>query len=272
MRASWTLLGIAAMAACASGPKTQTADSSMTTNNSAAGTTDGSAMSGVAATSGSMGTSMGSSMGSSMATGTSMGGMAGMNGDPDRMAASGGGVPAGYMARTDRDGASIGGAKYVSSNGGWEVTTGPAHIVYATKDMGSGVYAATATFDQLEAPSHPEAYGIFIGGQNLDQPTQRYTYFIVRGTGEYAVKLRDGATARDVIAFRAAPGLAKADASGKATYKLTAHVAADSVHFLVNDKLVGAVAKSAVSTDGVAGIRINHNLHVRTSGVTITKG
>jgi hypothetical protein len=28
----------------------------------------------------------------------------------------------------------------------------------------------------------------------------------------------------------------------------------------VNDKLVAAVPKSAVTTDGIAGLRINHNL------------
>jgi hypothetical protein len=83
--------------------------------------------------------------------------------------------------------------------------------------------------------------------------------------------VRDGATARDLVAFRAGEGMAKAVASGRATYKLAAHVAADSVHFLVNDKLVAAVPKAGVPTDGVAGLRVNHNLHVRTAPVTITK-
>ncbi len=33
-----------------------------------------------------------------------------------------------------------------------------------------------------------------------------------------------------------------------------------------------AVPKSKFPTDGIAGIRVNHNLHVHTSGVMVTKG
>lgn len=190
--------------------------------------------------------------------------------DPDAQTA-GGGIPAGFTARTDRADATIQNASYTASGDMWEVKTGPAHILYAAKDTASGVYGATATIEQLEAPQHPEAYGIFIGGSNLDQPSQRYTYFLVRGGGEYTVRVRDGADTRDVLGWRADPGVPKADANGRATYKLTAHVASDTVHFLVNDKLVAAVPKASIPTDGIAGLRINHNLHVKTSGVRIER-
>jgi hypothetical protein len=191
--------------------------------------------------------------------------------DPDR-ATGGAGVPAGYVGRTDREGTPIGGAKYAANGGRWEVTTGPAHIVYAAKDSASGTYTASASFDQLETPAHPEAYGLIIGGRNLDQPAQQYTYFLVRGTGEYMVRVRDGAQTRNVVEWKASDAVPKADASGKASYRLTAHVAPDTVHFLVNDKLVAAVAKSAVPTNGIAGLRINHNLHVSVTPVAVKKG
>jgi hypothetical protein len=191
-------------------------------------------------------------------------------GDADQ-ATGGSGVPAGYTGRTDNASAAISGAKYVAADGRWEVTTGPAHILYRASDTASGAYTASASFEQLEAPRHPEAYGLIIGGQNLDQPTQRYTYFIARGTGEFAVKVRDGAEARDVVAFRAGEGMAKADASGRATYRLAAQVTADSVRFLVNDARVAAVAKSAVPSEGIVGLRVNHNLHIRTAPVEIKK-
>jgi hypothetical protein len=196
----------------------------------------------------------------------------GAAGDADRTAAGAGGVPAGYVGRTDREGVDIGGAKYATADGGrWDVTTGPAHIIYAAKDSARGSYTAAATFEQLESPTHPEAYGIFIGGQNLDGPSQRYTYFLVRGTGQYLVKVRDGANTKNVVDWTSSPDVPKADASGKATYKLTAHTTADTVHFLVNGKVVAAAARSAVPTDGIAGVRINHNLHVRVTPLTVTK-
>jgi hypothetical protein len=186
------------------------------------------------------------------------------------VSANGSGLPSGYVGRLDHEGMKMTDVKYTPSSGRWEVRTGPAHIIYATRDSARGTYTVSATFDQLEAPSHPEAYGVFIGGQNLDGPAQRYTYFIVRGTGETMVKVRDADSTRTVIGYKTtAP---KADASGKATYRLAVRVSADSVRFLVDDKPAGAVARAAVPADGIVGLRINHNLHVMTGPVTIAKG
>ena len=61
---------------------------------------------------------------------------------------------------------------------------------------------------------------------------------------------------------------------GSAPHTLLIHVAKDTVHFLVNGKLVKAVAKSALggSTDGQAGLRINHNMDLHIDGVALKKG
>lgn len=188
--------------------------------------------------------------------------------DPDKMV-DGGSIPAGYVGRTDRSTLPVSGAKYTPSGDGWEVTTGPAHILYAAKDQASGNYTASATFEQLEAPAHPEAFGIFIGGMHLDQPNIAYTYFEVRGTGELLVKLRDGADVRDIVAWTANADVPKQDAAGKATYTLSATVTNDAIKFSVNGKQVASVSKSGLPTDGIVGVRVNHNLHLKVSPVTI---
>ena len=54
-------------------------------------------------------------------------------------------------------------------------------------------------------------------------------------------------------------------ADGHATIKVAIHVAKDSIHFIVNDRLATAIAKSQLngaSTDGQAGLRINHQLDI----------
>lgn len=192
-----------------------------------------------------------------------------MTDDPDRNA-GGTGVPAGYTARTDRPDAPITGAKYVASGGSmFEVTTGPAHILYSPKDVASGNYTASATIEQLEKPTHPEAFGLFIGGRDLDQPTQAYTYFIVRGAGEMLVKVREGDKTRDVVKWTASADIPKADSAGRASYALAAQVTNDAIKFIVNGKQVGSVSKAGLPTDGVAGLRINHNLHLKVSPVSI---
>ena len=33
--------------------------------------------------------------------------------------------------------------------------------------------------------SHDVAYGLFVGGQDLDNDKQRYTYFVIRQDGKY---------------------------------------------------------------------------------------
>ncbi|HEU4563034.1 MAG TPA: hypothetical protein VFS05_00240 [Gemmatimonadaceae bacterium] len=195
----------------------------------------------------------------------------GMEADADQ-SHTGSGVPTGYVALTDGADKNITDAKYTVAGGRWEVQTGPAHIIYASKDSASGVYAASASFQQLEKPRHPEAYGIIFGGQHLDdRAAQRYGYFLVRGTGEYLIKARDGDHTTTVVDWKASPDVPKQDASGKAAYDLKVHVAPDTVHFFVNGKLVNAVPKSKLSTDGIAGLRINHNLHVSVTPVTVAK-
>ncbi|HEX6533076.1 MAG TPA: hypothetical protein VF041_00680 [Gemmatimonadaceae bacterium] len=192
--------------------------------------------------------------------------------DPDQAAKGGSGIPAGYVAMTDNADKKITDAKYTVADGRWEVQTGPAHIVYSAKDTASGVYAVSASFQQLEKPRHPEAYGIFFGGQNLDDHAkQKYGYFLVRGTGQYLIKARDGEQTTSVVDWKSNPGIPKEDASGKASYDLKVHFAPDTVHFFVNGKLVDAVPKSKLSTEGVAGLRINHNLHVSVTPVSVTK-
>ena len=196
--------------------------------------------------------------------------VAGDSADPDRNV-SGGGIPAGYQARTDRADAQISGASYTATAGSWEVTTGPAHIVYAAKDTASGNYTVSATIEQLEKPTHPEAYGLFIGGRDLDQPSQAYTYMLVRGTGDVLVKVREGGSTRDVIKWTPNADLPKEDAAGKAVYAMSASVTSDALKLSVNGKQVASVSKAGLPTDGIAGLRINHNLHVRVTPVSITK-
>lgn len=191
--------------------------------------------------------------------------------DPN-VATAGGGVPAGYVGAVDPGSDNdIAQANYTVADGRWTVRTGPAHVVVAPGDSASGNYTATATFEQMERPQHPEAFGLVIGASGIDAGPQRYTYFIVRHTGEAMVRVRDGDSTRTVMDWTASPNVPQADSAGRATYALAAEVGADSVRFLVNGQPVTTVARSAVPTDGLAGVRINHNLHLTVTPVRIER-
>ena len=187
--------------------------------------------------------------------------------DADRPT-GGGGVPTGFLGRTDRPSNTIAEVRYVTkSPSQWEITTGPAHILWAAGDTARGSFTVATTIEQLEAPTHAEAYGLFIGGRDLDQPTQTYTYLVVRGTGEYLVRVREGDATRTAIPWSKNDAVPVQDARGRATYRLAIRAGADSVRFLVNGTQVGAVAAGSVPTDGIFGLRVNHNLHVQADRV-----
>ena len=188
--------------------------------------------------------------------------------DPDK-ATGGSGVPAGYFGRVDRATTNIADAKYTKRGDMWEVETGPHHIMWAPKDSARGNFTASARLQQVAGPAHREGYGIFVGGSNLDQPTQKYSYFLVGGTGEYLINTRDGDKVTKVRDWTASPSVPKQDAAGKVDNNLSIRVAGDSVRFMVNNAQVAVLPKSQFPTDGIAGIRIGHNLHLQVQPISI---
>jgi hypothetical protein len=191
--------------------------------------------------------------------------------DPTKKVA-GGALPAGWMGRTDRATDKLTDAKFVAMGPGYHVTSGPAAIYWNPKTVTSGPFTATTTLTQTKAPTHPEAYGIFFMGKDLDAPTQSYMYFIVRGDGKYMVNHRAGAEVHKIVPWTDNAAIVKADANGKATNKLTVDATkSDSLRLLVNDKQVAALpANQFGTTNGIVGLRVNHNLDVHIGDLTVT--
>jgi hypothetical protein len=191
------------------------------------------------------------------------------------------GLPSGYLGRTDRADANLADARYAMSGGRWEITTGPAHIVYSTRDVASGSFTASTTIEQLAKPTHPEAFGLFIAGSDLTGPNQAYTYFLVRGSGEFSVRRRAGTSVQTLIPWQRSGAVPVEDAAGRATYRLEIAVRpmtpgepasrADSVYFRVNGQNVAGVSATATPTDGIVGLRINHNLRVTATPIRISR-
>ncbi len=182
--------------------------------------------------------------------------------DPD-VPAAGGQLPDGWRARLDRPNAKIEDLKFVTMGNGYHVTTGPSTILYDDDARASGNYTISATLTQTKAPRHPEGYGLFIDGADLDGPGQSYAYFLVRGDGKVIVLHRAGADVHRITEWTDHPAAVKADSSGKSTNTLSAVVAADSVRFLVNGQPVTSISRAHFgAADGTYGLRVNHNLDV----------
>jgi len=198
--------------------------------------------------------------------------------DPTHKVA-GGISAAGWQGRLDpqaeRRGMKLDDAKFVAMGSGYHVTSGPAAIYWNPKDAAKGNFTVSASFTQTKAPMHPEAYGLFVGGQNLTDSSQSYLYFETRGDGKYLFNHRAGNEVHKIVDWTDTDATNKADANGKATNELAIRVSADSVDFLANGKLVKALSKAEMHnfvSDGQTGIRVNHNLDVHVDKFQVKHG
>jgi hypothetical protein len=191
------------------------------------------------------------------------------NPDPDRRVA-GGGLPAGWSGRTDRASQNLADAKFVVSGSGFRVTAGPPAIYWRAANTASGNYTLRATFTQTTPSAHPEAYGVFFGGKNLDQPNQDYAYFVIRQNGQYLIRHRAGAETHTIVEWTAHPAIKSLAAGGApAVNDLQVRFTADSAHFMVNGQTVRSTPR--IGADGIYGLRVNHNLDVQVGNFGVVR-
>lgn len=200
-----------------------------------------------------------------------------MGGDPD-IAPQGQatGLPEGYALRLDRPDGDQAEYQVTEEDGGLRVQTGPAGILYDdTHAVESGDYSVSATFTEVGAPAnHREAFGLFVGGSELEGDAQRYTYFLVRADGRYLIKQRDGSGTSNVSegGWVDSDAVNAAAEAGDVTNTLAIEVQGDQVHFMVNGTEVATVPATEVDAHGIAGVRINHNLNVRVEDFELSEG
>lgn len=195
--------------------------------------------------------------------------------DPTQRA-QGGSVPAGWQIRLDDKDATrytTNDVRFVPMGGGFHITSGPAAI-YPGADLPNGPFVLEATFNQTKAPAHPEAYGLFFSGKDLENSDkQEYVYFLVRGNGQFLVNHRAGRDVHKIVDWQENAAIKKQDAAGQSTNQLTVRAGPDSVRFLANGKQVAAISRQVISNPGGrAGLRVNHNLDVHVTGFRAAPG
>jgi hypothetical protein len=194
--------------------------------------------------------------------------------DDPSVKVQGGPLPAGWTVRLDdkETGRTASDTRFVAMGGGYHVTSGPAAIYYNPANVVTGPFTASASFGQTKAPSHPEAYGLFFGGQSLDGAQQTYLYFLVRGDGKYYIAHRAGGDVHRITPWTDNAAIVKQDAAGAATNVLAVQVTADSLFFMVNGQRVQAFPKGGMmNADGQVGLRVNHNLDVHVGAFEVKK-
>lgn len=201
--------------------------------------------------------------------------------DPDKLVANGGVSVPGWTGRIDpqaaKNGRKITDDKVVAMGPGFHVTSGPAAVYWNPANIASGNYTVSASFSQTKAAAHPEAYGVFLAGRDLESPNQSYLYFLVRQDGKYLINHRaNDSTVHKIVDWTPNAAVKAIDADGKATNALSIAVLPDKLSFMVNGVEVTTLPRSEVDragrgsgTTGIAGVRVNHNLDVHVGGFAV---
>jgi hypothetical protein len=180
-------------------------------------------------------------------------------------------LPAGWEARLDRPGP-MDNVRFMEMEGHQHAILGPSAIFYRPADVADGEYRLSGTFRQNRLTRHPEAYGLILGGRDLQGEGQDYLYFLVRQDGKFLVKHRAGSETHTLMDWTEHEAVRRPGEDGRATNTLAVDVAAAGVRFLVNGTEVGALQRvPMLNTDGVYGLRINHGLDVRVDGFGIER-
>ena len=188
-------------------------------------------------------------------------------------------APAGWQMRLDQstnpaDPDKTPSVKFTQMGPGFHVTTGPAAVFWNPKNTASGTYTLRGTFHLMQPSGHVNYYGLVFGGSDLEGPGQNYVYFMVAQNGTFIVKHRAGDTrTHEVQARTPNDAVAKPDASGKSVNNLEVRVGADKIEYVVNGTVVHTTPRTGMTsrTDGLWGVRINHELDVHVEKLGVAK-
>ena len=193
--------------------------------------------------------------------------VAAQDNDPDNRVA-GTTLPSGWSARPDRG--TLENVNFRAMGDGWHFTVGPAAIYWQSGSTAEGNFTIATTMTQTTAPRHPEAYGIFVGGRNLEGDNQAYYYFLVRKDGQFLVRHRGGSQTHPVAgsAWTAHSAVVAADSAGRQTNTMAVTQHNGTLEFRINDQVVWSAPVAVTETNGIYGYRVNHNLDIHAAGIT----
>jgi hypothetical protein len=213
----------------------------------------------------------------------------GAAGDAARKVPGGGIFAAGWKGKVDageaKNGSAVNDSKFEGSGGNFTIASGPASIFWNPADAQTGDYTVSATFTEpayMSAMSHPHSYGLFIGGNDLDTDTPSLLYCTPYGNGNFIVRAFPTSFAPPgPSGRRATPNDAVHKAAGKGesvTQDVSMSVKGSRVTCSINGTEVASFDKTDLtgegklkSVEGLAGIRVAHNVDVKVSNFKVQK-
>lgn len=188
-------------------------------------------------------------------------------------------TPKGWMVRadkstsaTDPDGA--GDIKFMQMGNSFHAVNPMAAVYWNPANTAKGNYTLKGSFKLLKPSGHANYYGLVLGGGELANAKQTYLYFLVAQNGNFMVSRRNGDGPPTAIVPRTPnAAVVKPGADGTSVNALEVRVNGDDVAFVVNGTVVHTAKKAdlGTTTDGIVGLRVNHQLEVQIDGFGVGK-
>jgi len=173
------------------------------------------------------------------------------------------GRPVGWEVRLDRAGDDPAAVEFRGNEDGYVVHTGPAAILFNPALSVSEEFHAEARMAQTTPTAHAEAYGLFVGGKDLQSVVQSYVYFLIRQDGKFLVKRRVGAETTSLVDWTTHPALVRAEEGAEPLENvLRIDAGPDAVKFSINGQEAASLPRADIDVDGIVGFRVNHGLDV----------
>ena len=187
-------------------------------------------------------------------------------------------APKGWLLRADRstsasDPDAAGAIKFSAHGSGYHAVTPQAGVFWNPANVATGTYTLKGTFTLVRPSNHTNYYGLVFGGSGLEGPKQAYLYFMVAQDGSWLVKQRVGDVRTNDIGRGQNQAIKTPDAKGTSTNALEVRVTPTKVDYAVNGTVVHSTPKTGptANTDGVYGMRVNHQLEVSVEGLAVSK-
>ena len=178
------------------------------------------------------------------------------------------------QSRNAQDPDSVPDIKTMTMGNGFHVTGGPAGTFWNPANNATGNFTVRGTFTLNRPSSHTNYYGLVLGGSDLGGANQTYLYFLVAQSGEYIIRHRIGEKVTDVKAETMHASVRRPDNTGRSVNDLEVRVAGNTISYVVNGTVVHTTPKTDTTarTDGLTGVRINHELDVMVSNFAVQRG
>ncbi len=165
---------------------------------------------------------------------------------------------------------------FVNMTPGWHITSGPTAIYWHPESILEDNYVVQTSIYTLDPSGrHAEGFGLFFGGKELKEDAHTYFYFLIRNSGDFIIKERIGDRTETIQAWTASDAINRYTDAQETDSKIGTHafnqlsvaVTDSNIEFYINEAKVASINREGYDTNGLYGLRINHEVDIHVSGL-----